>query len=78
MRQLFESVLELQGIEELFYNQFSYELKRRKDLEQYIDDYGTNIKIEQNDKDIKSKFLLEVDRYENIIKEIRNSFKASI
>lgn len=78
MRQLFESVLELQGIEEKFYNQSSCELKRRKDLEKYIEDNGSGLKIEQIDLDIKTKFLLEVGTYENVIKEISNSFKASI
>lgn len=77
MRQLFESVLELRGIQERFHSQSQYEMKRRKDLELYIDKHGTCNEIENNDAHLKEVFLLEVNRYENIIKEIYISYKAS-
>lgn len=77
MRQLFESVLELRGIQERFYSQSECELKRRKDLDKYIEIHGTCNEIETNDADIKERFILEVNKYENIIKEITNSFKVS-
>jgi len=76
MRQLFESVLELRGIQERFHSQSEHELNRRKDLEKYIEEHGTNNKIEKDDLETKEAFLLEVDRYENIIKEINNSYKV--
>lgn len=78
MRQLFESVLELRGIQERFHSQSECELKRRRDLEKYIEIHGTCNEIEDNDADTRERFTLEVGRYENIIKEISNSFKASI
>lgn len=77
MRQLFESVLELRGIQERFHSQSQYEMKRRKDLELYIEKNGTCNEIENNDTHLKEVFLLEVNRYENIIKEIYISYKAS-
>lgn len=76
MRQLFESVLELRGIQERFHSQCEHELNRRKDLEKYIEEHGTCNEIENNDAEAKEAFLLEVDRYENIIKEISNSYKV--
>jgi len=76
MRQLFESVLELRGIQERFHSQSEHELNRRKDLEKYIEEHGTCNEIENNDAEAKEAFLLEVDRYENIIKEISNSYKV--
>lgn len=78
MRQLFESVLELRGIQERFHSQSECELKRRKGLEKYIEVHGTCNEIEDNDADTRERFTLEVGRYENIIKEISNSFKVSI
>lgn len=77
MRQLFESVLELRGIQERFRSQSEQELKRRKDLDKYIEIHGTCNDIENNDTDIKEMFLLEVERYESIIKEISNNYKVS-
>lgn len=76
MRQLFELVLELRGIQERFHSQSECELKRRKDLENYMEIHGTCNEIENNDADLKEIFALEVDRYKNIIQEITNSFKA--
>jgi hypothetical protein len=76
MRQLFESVLELRGIQERFHSQSEHELNRRKDLEKYIEEHGTCNEIENNDAEAKEAFLLEVDRYESIIKEISNSYKV--
>lgn len=78
MRQLFESVLELRGIQERFHSQSEHELKRRKDLEKYIEIHGTCNDIENNDIDTKELFLLEVERYESIIEEITNNYKVSI
>uniref|UniRef100_A0A2H8TSH1 Gamma-tubulin complex component 3 n=1 Tax=Melanaphis sacchari TaxID=742174 RepID=A0A2H8TSH1_9HEMI len=78
MRQLFESVLELRGIQERFHSQSEQELNRRKDLEKYIEEHGTCNEIENNDAETKEAFLLEVDRYENIIKEISNSYKVDL
>jgi len=78
MRQLFELVLELRGIQERFHSQSECELKRRKDLENYMEIHGTCNEIENNDAVLKETFALEVDRYKNIIQEITNSFKACI
>lgn len=78
MRQLFESILELRGIQERFHSQSQCELRRRKDLEKYIEVHGTCYDVEQNASQIKEDFALEVDHYENIIKEISHSYKASI
>lgn len=77
MRQLFEFILELRGIQERFHSQCENELKRRKDLENYIEIHGTCNEVEDNDIDIKESFTLEVGTYENIIKEISNSYKVS-
>lgn len=76
MRQLFESVLELRGFQERFHSQSEHELKRRKDLEKYIEAHGTCNEIENKDAETKEEFSLEVNRYENIIKEISNSYKV--
>ncbi|VVC44645.1 Hypothetical protein CINCED_3A003530 [Cinara cedri] len=78
MRQLFESVLELRGIQERFHSQSQYEMKRRKDLEIYIEKHGTCNEIENNDIHLKEVFLLEVNTYENIIKEIYLSYKTDL
>lgn len=78
MRQLFESVLELRGIQEKFHSQSEFELQRRKDLNKYIDENGTCYNIEQNALQTKTEFVREVDRYENIIKEIANLYKVCI
>lgn len=77
MRQLFESVLELRGIQERFHSQSQCEIKRRKDIELDIEKHGTCDKIEDNEIHLKEVFLLEVNKYENIIKEIYISYKAS-
>lgn len=77
MRQLFESVLELRGIQERFHSQSECEMNRRKDLENYIETHGTCNDIENNDADVKEVFVIEVNRYENIMKEISNSYKVS-
>lgn len=78
MRQLFESVLELRGIQEKFHSQSEFELKRRKDLDLYIEMHGTCIEIEDKDAEIKEMFMLEVNKYENIIKGIDSSYKVCI
>lgn len=78
MRQLFESVLELRGVQERFHSQTEFELKRRKDLDKYIEVHGTCNDIEDNDAEIKEMFMLEVNKYENIIKEIDSSYKVNI
>jgi len=78
MRQLFEFVLELRGIQERFHSQAECELRRRKDLEKYIDIHGTCYNLENNALQIKEAFALEVTQYENIIGEIRNSYKVII
>lgn len=78
MRQLFELVLELRGIQERFHSQTVCELKRRKDLEIYIDIQGTCNEVEDNDAESKDIFAFEVVKYENVIKEITNSFKVCI
>lgn len=78
MRQLFELVLELRGIQERFHSQSEHEIKRRKELEKYIEIHGTCNDIENNDAEIKEVFALEVNGYEKIIKEINKSYKASL
>jgi len=78
MRQLFESVLELRGIQERFHSQSQCELRRRKDLEKYIEVHGTCYDVEQNASQFKEDFALEVDQYENIVKEISSSYKVNI
>lgn len=77
MRQLFESVLELRGVQERFHYQSEFELKRRKDLEKYIEVHGTCNDIEENDAEVKEIFTLEVNKYENIIKGIDSSYKVN-
>jgi hypothetical protein len=78
MRQLFESVLELRGIQERFHSQSEHELKRRKDLEKYIEIHGTCNETENNDTYLKELFLSEVERYESIIQEISINYKVNI
>lgn len=77
MRQIFESVLELKGIHEKFHSQSVYEVKRRKDLEKYIEINGTCYAIEYNDAEAKETFSLEVSKYEEVIKDISNTYKVS-
>lgn len=77
MRQIFESVLELRGIQEKFHSQSELEVKRRKDLEKYVEINGTCNEIEYNDAESKENFSLEISRYEENIKEISNTYKVS-
>ncbi|XP_050527568.1 gamma-tubulin complex component 3-like [Daktulosphaira vitifoliae] len=78
MRQLFESVLELRGIQEKFHSQSEYEMQRRKNLDKYIEVHGTCNEIENNDIELKEIFNYEVNNYETIIKDISNSYKTDL
>ncbi|XP_050438491.1 gamma-tubulin complex component 3-like [Adelges cooleyi] len=78
MRQLFESVLELRGIQETFHSQSEQEMQRRKDLDKYIEVHGTCNDIENDDAEEKEVFKYKVSKYEGVIKEINNSYKTDL
>lgn len=78
MRQLFEYVLELRESQQKFLDQSETEMQRRKELEKTIELHGTCNEIENKEAINKENFLDVVDSYENRIKEISHSYKASI
>lgn len=77
MRQLFEYVLELRESQQKFLNQSETEMERRKELEKTIELHGTCNEIESQEVINKENFLDVVIKYEDRIKEISNSYKAS-
>lgn len=77
MRQLFEYVLELRESQQKFLNQSENEMERRKELEKAIELHGTSNLIESQEVINKENFLDVVNKYEDRIKEISHSYKAS-